>query len=67
MTAVMKACLCGVMGRHTTILFITTGILVNLMTALGRTVLSCLADVGMMTAVRRSIATSVKDRKVGLQ
>lgn len=66
MTVAMKVCLCGVMARHTMGQCIATGIQVNPMTVLVKTVLSCMAHDGMMTAARRSTVTSVKDQKVRL-
>ena len=60
----MRVCLFGVMGHLTIVQCIATGIQMNQMTGLVRTVLSCMAENGTTIAARKSLATSVKDPKV---
>ena len=60
----MKVSLFGVMARLTMALCIIIGTQMNQMTVLVRTVLSYMAENGMMIAARRSIVTFVKDQKV---
>ena len=62
----MKANLFGVMVHRIMPQCTVTGTQGNQMIALVRTVLSCTIRVGMITAVKRSMATSAKDLKVSL-
>ena len=62
----MKANLFGVMEHPIMPQCIATGIQGNQMIVLMRTALSCTVDVGMITAAKRSMATSAKDPKVSL-
>ena len=59
----MRVCLFGVMGHLTIVQRTVTGIQMNRMVELVKTVLSCMAENGTTIAARRSLATSVKDPK----